>query len=122
MNLIKANLIASDLIKHHCPDYSIVWDFSIRNAGRCKYFSKTINLSIPLTNVSTEDEFIDTVLHEIAHVIAGYEHDHDIVWKFQAQLVGCTGERTHSLRSRLNEVLNNHKSKELWSGLRKDKK
>lgn len=35
----------------------------------------------------------DTVLHEIAHAIAGNEHHHDRVWRDCAQRIGCTGSR-----------------------------
>merc|ERR1711964_110891 len=35
----------------------------------------------------------NTLLHEIAHAIAGQEHHHDKVWKKIALSIGCNGER-----------------------------
>lgn len=43
------------------------------------------------------DAFRNTVLHEIAHIIAGARHGHDDVWKRIAMNIGCTGERCHQL-------------------------
>ena len=40
-----------------------------------------------------EDNIKDTVLHEIAHAIAGNHHHHDAVWKSCCIAVGCQPKR-----------------------------
>jgi hypothetical protein len=35
----------------------------------------------------------DTVLHEVAHALAGPQHGHDRVWRSIAVRIGCSGER-----------------------------
>ena len=35
----------------------------------------------------------NTLLHEIAHALAGHEHNHDEVWKATARSIGCDGCR-----------------------------
>lgn len=37
-----------------------------------------------------------TVIHEVAHAIAGAWHGHDDVWRMIDKRLGGTGERTHS--------------------------
>ena len=42
---------------------------------------------------STEENVKNTLLHEIAHALAGHEHNHDEVWKATARSIGCDGCR-----------------------------
>ena len=41
----------------------------------------------------SDDEVLDTILHEIAHALVGPQHGHDAVWRAKAREIGCTGER-----------------------------
>ncbi len=41
----------------------------------------------------SEDEVLDTILHEIAHALVGPQHGHDAVWRAKAREIGCSGER-----------------------------
>ena len=50
-------------------------------AGQCRYRSKTITLSkhyVALNVTTRPEEVLDTILHEIAHALAGGRHGHDV--------------------------------------------
>ena len=46
---------------------------------------------------ATRADIEDTLLHEIAHALAGHRHHHDDVWKAAARAIGCTAERCHDV-------------------------
>lgn len=96
MNLIEANRIAYSLVAKHLPGqgWRIDWGNSRSAAGRCQYRTKTLQFSTLITREVEEDEFTDTVLHEIAHALVGPGHGHNAVWKRRAKSIGCTGDRT----------------------------
>ncbi len=54
---------------------------------------RRILLSRPLTAMNSEDEVRDTVLHEIAHALAGLEHGHGAQWKEVCVRIGAKPER-----------------------------
>ena len=83
------------LIKQHLPDYRFGWDKSARRFG-CHYGSlKKITISKPLTELNDWEEVKDTVLHEIAHGLAGEGHGHDWLWKDKCELIGARPERCY---------------------------
>ncbi len=57
---------------------------------------KTIKLSRPLVEINDEGEVRDTILHEIAHAIAGVEHGHDATWKTVCRRIGAKPDRTYN--------------------------
>lgn len=62
-------------------------------AGQCRFGTRTISLSEPLTRLHSDADVHDTILHEIAHALVGPEHGHDAVWRAKAISIGCSGER-----------------------------
>jgi predicted SprT family Zn-dependent metalloprotease len=44
-----------------------------------------------------DDQVRDTILHEIAHALAGPKHNHDARWKSIARSIGCTADRCHTV-------------------------
>ena len=57
----------------------------------CRHSSKIIELSHYLFRCS--DEYIlDTILHEVAHAIVGYDAKHGSTWKKIAREIGCSGK------------------------------
>lgn len=54
---------------------------------------KRISLSSYLLWYGTDDEFIEIVLHEIAHALAGPGQGHGPKWQAIAKSIGCTGKR-----------------------------
>lgn len=75
--------------------WSVKLDNSHRVAGRCYHEIKTIVLSRRFINHPTcsMEEIENTILHEIAHAIAGYKEHHGPEWKRIARMIGCTGDR-----------------------------
>ncbi len=85
------------LCKHGLSDWSTCLDDAMNRAGACKYRNKQISFSRLFLRAASEREILDTILHEIAHALAGLEHHHDAVWRKIAREIGCTGERCHAL-------------------------
>ena len=81
------------LREHGLHDWSIVADRAKTRAGVCRFSKRQIGLSAPLTTLHSEDEVLDTILHEIAHALVGPQHGHDAVWRAKAREIGCSGER-----------------------------
>ena len=83
--------------------YSINFSNRMRTClGRCRQHNKlgvpirlefTYNLKYLGSFKDNEEKIINTVLHEIAHGIAGATHHHDRVWVQAAQRIGCDGQR-----------------------------
>ena len=81
------------LREHGLHDWSIVADRAKTRAGVCRFAKRQIGLSAPLTTLHSDDEVLDTILHEIAHALVGPQHGHDAVWRAKAREIGCSGER-----------------------------
>ncbi len=81
------------LREHGLDDWTIVADRAKTRAGVCRFTKRQIGLSAPLTTLHSEDEVLDTILHEIAHALVGPQHGHDAVWRAKAREIGCSGER-----------------------------
>jgi predicted SprT family Zn-dependent metalloprotease len=90
--------MAVDLMhKHGLKKWRFQFDHSTRRAGCCNYRDRMISISFELARNASDEEVRDTILHEIAHALAGKKHNHDATWKAKAQEIGCSGERTHRL-------------------------
>lgn len=89
---IEAVAIADELLKKHNLHWTwkIQWNKSEKHLGQCWFDQKVIAISVYMLNSSSEAEFKDTVLHEIAHALVGYEANHGPVWKAKALEIGCT--------------------------------
>ncbi len=94
VDLRDAFALAEDLLEHHgLTDWTVTFDGAKKRAGICRFGPKVLGLSAPLTTLHSDDEVRDTVLHEIAHALAGPQHGHDEVWRAIAVRIGCSGER-----------------------------
>ena len=78
-------------------DWTFGFDLSTVRGGVCRHEERRIDLSVTFCQRATRAEIEDTLLHEIAHAIVGYEHRHDDVWKAKAREIGCTAERCHQV-------------------------
>jgi predicted SprT family Zn-dependent metalloprotease len=76
-------------------EWRFVFDNAKRRFGCCNYHTRTISLSRHLTKLNTSDDVTNTVLHEIAHALAGRAAGHGRAWKVQAEAVGCMAERCY---------------------------
>ena len=76
------------------------WELVIGRAkralGTTKYKSKVIEISKYSLNMGREKN-LNTLRHEIAHVIAGRKNKHNKVWKRVAKNLGCDGKRCSSI-------------------------
>ena len=77
----------------------IEWNSRLRTtAGRGSSYLKRIQLSsVIFDHEQNQDSFRNTVLHELAHVLAGCEHHHNYVWRMVARRIGCNAQRTHRM-------------------------
>lgn len=66
------------------------WDYSMVLFGRCHYNSKVITMSRPLVEANSRASAKDTMLHEIAHALAGprVKH-HGRKWKQLCTQIGA---------------------------------
>lgn len=85
------------LQQHGLRDWSACLDDATHRAGACDYRKRQISLSRLCVRAASIAEIRDTILHEIAHALAGFAHHHDAVWKKIASDIGCSGERCHNI-------------------------
>jgi SprT protein len=95
MEIKKARQMAEDLIRYHRPEFRFEFDGAKRRFGRCNHDKRLISLSRALVAMNTEDQVLDTILHEIAHARAGHKAGHGEEWKATARALGCSDSRTY---------------------------
>ncbi len=89
MDLAAAHDLATGLLAEHgLTDWRVEYDAAKRRAGVCRFSTRTIGLSAPLTVLHDEAMVRDTVLHEIAHALVGPSHGHDATWARTARAIG----------------------------------
>ncbi|MGL4742878.1 MAG: SprT-like domain-containing protein [Dermatophilaceae bacterium] len=94
MEITRALALGNSLVRQHGLDgWVVVADRAKTRAGVCRPGIRQIGLSRPITELHSEREVRDTILHEIAHALVGPEHGHDSVWQAKAREIGGTGER-----------------------------
>ena len=71
------------------------WDRAKRRAGRCSYSRRIISLSWYYVQNNPEEDVRNTILHEIAHALAGSTVGHGPLWKLWAHRVGAKPERCY---------------------------
>lgn len=94
--------MAQELMKYHgLLDNG--WRFKLDRAkarcGCCWFDTKVISVSKFYLQGArvTAQNIRNTVLHEIAHALAGYDAGHGPVWKAIAIDIGCDGNRLNSI-------------------------
>ena len=94
MEAREALRLARALLREHgLEDWQVTLDRAKTRAGSCRFHTRTITLSRALTELHSEAEVRETILHEIAHALVGPEHGHDAIWRAQAKKIGSTGAR-----------------------------
>lgn len=121
------------LVHQHCAEqgltkYGIKFSKGKSNMGQCFYDSPvynsdgsynyersrvTLKFSTFWFEHAPEEEIIDTILHEIAHAMAGPKAGHGYQWKKIARQIGCSGNRTGS--TSLSKEVKEQVSK--WKGV-----
>ena len=76
------------IAEHELWDWSFVWDRAQRRLGFCSP-DKRISISKPLARLNSDSLMQDTVLHEIAHALAGVNAGHGPKWRKIARSIGA---------------------------------
>ena len=91
MDLQELEAIArQEIAKHGLQGWTFGWGRTKRQLGVCKYRSKRIEIAEHHALYSPRETVLDTLLHEIAHAIAGPAARHGPAWKAVAQRLGAT--------------------------------
>lgn len=94
MNLTDARQAALDLLAAHgLADWSFAWNRRKRSLGLCRYAEKRIELSLHFVAANPLEPVRETILHEIAHALAGEDAGHGPAWKAICRRIGCKPER-----------------------------
>lgn len=97
MNLQDAQKLAKQLMaKNLLEGWTFKFDTAMCRFGNCCHYPKVISLSEKLTLLNDEFQVRDTILHEIAHAIAGFKAGHGPIWKDVCVKVGAKPERCFS--------------------------
>lgn len=88
--------VAHKLMKRHGlteRGWKFGYDRAKSRCGVCDYNNRTIKLSSYYVKDMSGNlgDIRNTILHEIAHAIAGYDAAHNECWKRVAVSIGCTG-------------------------------
>ena len=96
VTLADARTLAHALLKQHgLHDWTFAFNRRKRAFGLCDFRKRTVYLSATLTELNGEAEVRDTLLHEIAHALAGHRAGHGPVWRKIAHEVGAKPERCY---------------------------
>ena len=89
--------LARALMNYHgLGHWLFQFDRAKRRAGCCKYSRSMITLSIYYVSRNGEEDVRDTILHEIAHALAGPGTGHGRIWKLKCLEIGARPVRCYS--------------------------
>ena len=94
LNAVRAR--GEQLVLHYLgPDWSFGFDYAKQRAGKCDFTNRRVTLSKYLAARFDDAANEQTLLHEIAHGLAGPRAGHGPEWLRIARRIGYTGGRTH---------------------------
>lgn len=99
MQLPAALKLANELMAEHGltqKGWYFSFDRSVRRFGACHYRQRKITLSEKLTTLNDEPAIRRTILHEIAHALAGYKAHHNAQWQAICRAIGGDGQRLYT--------------------------
>lgn len=80
--------------------YNLRWKTQIFGASKTSaqtdYHNKTLLFALFYIENATDVQFKNTVLHEIAHILAGPFENHNATWKRIAKQIGNNGKLKHN--------------------------
>ena len=100
-NLGVTEILARSLMAEHgLTDWTFKWDRSVNRLGNCNHTDRTISLGVPYVEANGYMDVKDTILHEIAHALAGFKAGHGWVWKAVCKEIGAEPSRLghHTVR------------------------
>ena len=88
MTLDNASKLASSLLaKYNCAGWSFAWSMNPELAW-CDFNACRMEMNPAFAVVNCSDNCRDIFLHEIAHILVGFDHGHDEVWRSKARAIG----------------------------------
>ena len=97
MNLLLAQNLANELIlEHKLKNWTFRYDHARRRFGSCNFSKKEITLSKILTELNSPPAVRQTLIHEIAHALAGPRAAHGEKWKTIVLKLGGEPARCYS--------------------------
>ena len=94
MKASEAQALANQLMKQYLsPDWHFMWMNTKRSCARCSFRFRLIELNSTYIQFAPDDDIKNSILHEIAHAIAGPAAGHGWAWKIACRQVGCAGDR-----------------------------
>lgn len=96
-DLNRVSVWANALIALHLDpsQWSFGFDNAKKRAGLCDYTRGRISVSRYLAARWSDDDVHQTLLHEVAHAMAGQGAGHGPEWRRVARSIGYLGGRTH---------------------------
>ena len=96
MQLQTAQDLALRLMQEHGitdDGWTFRWSHGKQTLGTASYGRKKITLSHYHATLNDEDAVRDTILHEIAHALAGPGNKHNHIWRAWCRRIGAKPER-----------------------------
>jgi hypothetical protein len=97
---------AEALVQEIMDEYGLIadgWDWEFDQAkkrfGVCRHRLKVIGLSWPLVSLNEREAVETTILHEVAHALAGANAGHGPVWAAWCHDLGIKAERCYDDQS-----------------------
>jgi predicted SprT family Zn-dependent metalloprotease len=81
------------LAENGLPEWSFAFNHSKTRMGLCRYDACVIELSLHFVELNAEELVRDTLLHEIAHALAGRGAGHGPLWRAICLRIGARPER-----------------------------
>lgn len=75
--------------KHGLQDWTFGWARTKRRLGVCKFRLKRIEIASYYAEQNSSEKVLDTLMHEIAHALAGPKAGHGPAWKAIAVRLGA---------------------------------
>lgn len=75
------------------PGWTFKYTHGRRQLGVCYYDRKLIKISRDYARINEESRMVNTLLHEIAHALAGPYAGHGPLWEKIARMIGSSGHR-----------------------------
>jgi len=91
---LAAEALARSLLSSHGLDtWSFTFNRSKTNMGLCRYAERLIELSLHFVERNSTETIRNTLLHEIAHALAGRAAGHGPAWRAVCLRIGARPER-----------------------------
>ena len=90
-----ASLARTLMNEHGLGHWTFQFDRAKRRAGSCSHRRQTITLSPHYVLNNSDEDIKDTILHEIAHALAGPRQGHNKVWKAVCIRIGARPVRCY---------------------------